>query len=423
MLLYLTQPVWRDEAFAILLALKKPIEIIQLSTLEPTPPFYYLLLHFWIKIFGWSEISTRSLSLLFHLGTIYVVYLFSKQLAQKLRVTGYGLRVTAIILTALNPMLLYYAFEVRAYSLLALFSISLMYAFYTNKKKLYIIICALGLYTHYYFALNVLVQAIYILLSKKSFKNYLYIFFPFIFFLPWTPFIFKQLSTFSGTWHYPVGAQTIFSSLGSLFTGFTGTPPFIWKYQIILTFVLLFIAVYILKKARKVGLIFFLWAFAPTAIVLGISLVKPIWYNRYLIYTAIPLTILLSIFIQRIFALKKNAGRALFIFALFAIVFYNLWIAPYIAKFDYRTSADSIKGVLEKKDIVVATDPIHFFEVKYYFLDTSSKIYLYNPQEKSIPSYIGAALIKKEDIITKLPADKTVYLIDTNGTTEKISNF
>src|SRR3989339_1642966 len=71
-LFYFIQSFWRDEAYSVLLAGQPLSVIIQKSSIEP--PVYYVLLHFWIQLFGTSEIATRSLSLLgFMLATIVVI--------------------------------------------------------------------------------------------------------------------------------------------------------------------------------------------------------------------------------------------------------------------------------------------------------------------------------------------------------------
>jgi len=71
-LFYLVQSLWRDEAFSILLSERSPLWFI---TKVFDPPLYYILLHYWMKIFGESEIATRSLSILgFALATVVVIY-------------------------------------------------------------------------------------------------------------------------------------------------------------------------------------------------------------------------------------------------------------------------------------------------------------------------------------------------------------
>jgi len=47
------------------------------------PPFYYVLLHYWITVFGTSESAVRLLSALFGVLAIPMIYLVSRQLFDK----------------------------------------------------------------------------------------------------------------------------------------------------------------------------------------------------------------------------------------------------------------------------------------------------------------------------------------------------
>ncbi len=64
-LLYLTQSLWRDEAFSVWITQDSLGEVIRRTGGDFNPPLYYILLHFWMRIFGRSEVTLRSLSLVF----------------------------------------------------------------------------------------------------------------------------------------------------------------------------------------------------------------------------------------------------------------------------------------------------------------------------------------------------------------------
>jgi len=48
---------------------------------RPTPPLYYLLLHYWIALNGDTPYYVRLLSVLFGAGTIPVIYLIGKRMS------------------------------------------------------------------------------------------------------------------------------------------------------------------------------------------------------------------------------------------------------------------------------------------------------------------------------------------------------
>jgi mannosyltransferase len=118
---------------------------------ESTPPLYYALAWVWVQATGTAEFGLRSLSALAGVATVPVVYL----LAAELRGRRAGLMAAA--LAAVNPMLLWYSQEARAYALLTLLcAISLLYcaraARYGRRRDLvgWGAASALALATHYF---------------------------------------------------------------------------------------------------------------------------------------------------------------------------------------------------------------------------------------------------------------------------------
>ncbi len=118
---------------------------------ESTPPLYYALAWVWTQVVGTGQVGLRSLSALAGVATIPFVYLIGLELRG--RRTG----LMAAALAAVNPMLLWYSQEARAYSLLAFFcAVSLLYcvrALRSGGRRdlvLWGIFSALALATHYF---------------------------------------------------------------------------------------------------------------------------------------------------------------------------------------------------------------------------------------------------------------------------------
>src|SRR3954471_13408508 len=89
---------------------------------EAAPPLYYALAWIWTQITGTGPWGLRSLSAIAGVATIPVAYLVGCELRG--RRTG----LVAAALVAVNPMLIWYSQEARAYALLALFcALSLLY--------------------------------------------------------------------------------------------------------------------------------------------------------------------------------------------------------------------------------------------------------------------------------------------------------
>jgi 4-amino-4-deoxy-L-arabinose transferase-like glycosyltransferase len=109
------QSLWLDEAVtARLLRLDLGAMWQAIPDSESSPPLYYLLAWLWTQVFGTGEVGMRSLSALLGTATIAVVWALGRRLG------GDRGGLAAAILVAVNPMLVWFSQEARAYSLLAL---------------------------------------------------------------------------------------------------------------------------------------------------------------------------------------------------------------------------------------------------------------------------------------------------------------
>ncbi len=140
---------WMDEAITTGIASHPVSQIPGILRHDGNPPLYYMLLHFWMRLFGTSESATHSLSLLFGL--------LSVPAGMWAGWTLFGRRagMLAAILFAFNGWLTNYAQETRMYELMALLGIFLTVAFikaFVDRRRGYLILfvacLALMLYTH-----------------------------------------------------------------------------------------------------------------------------------------------------------------------------------------------------------------------------------------------------------------------------------
>lgn len=161
------QSFWVDEAATIHLLHRSFGGMLSaIPDSESTPPLYYVLAWLWTKLFGTGEVGLRSLSALAGTATVPVAYLAARRL-----VTERAGLVTAA-LVAVNPLLVWYSQEARAYALLALLAAATLAALppaleRPSRRSLgaWAVLAALALVTHY-FALFVLVPEAIILLRR-----------------------------------------------------------------------------------------------------------------------------------------------------------------------------------------------------------------------------------------------------------------
>jgi uncharacterized membrane protein len=133
---------------------------------ESAPPLYYALAWLWTQVTGNGEWGLRFLSALAGVATIPVAYFTGRELR------GARAGVIAAALVAVNPMLLWYSQEARAYALLGFFcALSLLYcvrALNEGKKADFTwwgVFSALALATHYFAVFPIVAEVV--LLARR----------------------------------------------------------------------------------------------------------------------------------------------------------------------------------------------------------------------------------------------------------------
>jgi len=159
------QGFWFDEGNTALLVHFSPGRMLGLiPQTESTPPLYYCLAWVWARIFGYGEVGLRSLSALAGVALIPVVYGAGAKLVSR--------RAAVIVaaLAACSPLLIWYSQEARSYELLALLTSVSLLAFACARASPtprvlggWVIASALALATHYYAALVVVPEALWLL--------------------------------------------------------------------------------------------------------------------------------------------------------------------------------------------------------------------------------------------------------------------
>jgi 4-amino-4-deoxy-L-arabinose transferase-like glycosyltransferase len=150
------EPYWGDEVLSLDLT-RHFNSISQLLTylreVEFHPPLYYISLHYWIHWFGQGTMAVRSLSLIFGLGCIVLVYFLGKKIFQSEKV---GL-IAALILAVL-PFQIEFAQEARPYIIFCFFAglaMLSLWEYLDSRKSIWLVVYALssllGLYLHYSF--------------------------------------------------------------------------------------------------------------------------------------------------------------------------------------------------------------------------------------------------------------------------------
>lgn len=223
-----TSDLWLDEALTVNIAHLPLHEIPSYLKRDGSPPLYYYLLHFWISWFGTSDVAVRSLSGVFGVITLPLVWLAGKRLG------GKTLAWAALLLLTTSPFAVRYDTETRMYSLVALLTVLGFLALDRSLSRPRAgnliavgVVTGLLLYTHYW-ALY-LVGTIVLWLAWQGWwgrpawrtgarKSLVAVLIGCLTFVPWLPIFWFQ-TRHTGT---PWATTASFASMVSSVTAFAG---------------------------------------------------------------------------------------------------------------------------------------------------------------------------------------------------------
>ncbi len=368
------EPLWSDEAITIHIAGKPLHSMIRWNVLnDTTPPFYYMLLWFWIRLFGISEFAARSLSAIFGTISVLVIYYLGKEIFNK------EVGIISSIILSVSPIHIYYSQEARAYSLVILMTIlSFLFLYRAQKNRLYypayIIATALLIYTHYYTFLVILLQNIFFLYKidkegrhRQLFRWLRIQFYILLLILPWLPIFFFQIYfKIKYSHNFPIFPMTI-SAVLNTFIRFAGNKILVIVY--IFLWIVLLVWIYRKKVIRDICRVNFLqtWFVFPILSLICISYVFQIFYHyRYVLFCIIPIYILAAYVISQII------GRPLIkLILIILIISLSLHTAIHnlntYDKYQFRQASEYIKNNGNPGDIVIINDQCrHYYTFAYY---------------------------------------------------------
>lgn len=303
-------PIALDEPFSIFWAQQDLGEMIVEINKGNNSPLHFVLLHFWIKLFGIGAISVRSLSLIFSLFTILFLFKTAKFFVQK------ELATMVVLIYIFSRFNHFHALEARMYALIILETTILIFVFFKaffNDKLNIILFITTGVamcYTHYLAIIFLFFLGIAWLIYLKKFtgKNNLYFIIGFIsiglLFLPGALSFYNRLNdgAMNSTWvpkpHWTELYGNVIRFLNNPFA-------FISFVSIVLIYL-------ILKKVKKEEIkiksifpkidltVYFLFIGPYLFMFLYSLFFAPIFLDRYLLFTTIPLYLSIVVLISRV---------------------------------------------------------------------------------------------------------------------------
>lgn len=386
------QSIRLDESQSLWVAPKTIPGILQYIAKDVHLPLYHILLHFWIKIFGPEIYMARILSFMFFIATIPVLYKLAKESSNT------KTAMLTVTLFVLSPFVMWYSNETRMYSLFTLttcanhlYFLRLLRSKGEKGSIGYLISGVIGVYSHYFFNLMMLVQYLFIfakiLIDRQKQKTSLGTAINYnkqllTTFIPLTALIWLALSP----WLFFVNAQGGSSNMQPLierpssYNLFTTFVNFIFGFQspqiqavIIalwpITTVFLFFLFTRRQKLITQSLGYFiLVSIIPILLTFVASYIRPIFLSRYLIMVTPTLFFVLSV---ALLSLSHKVSRTLIptlILLLAGLSTYQNISAQTPVREDYNQVSQVLNEKVTERDIVAVSAPFTVYPIEYTYI-------------------------------------------------------
>lgn len=414
-----------DEAFSMIMVTEFSwSEMMDRIAQDVHPPLYYVLLRLWINLGGNSELTSRLMSVLFGVMTVFATYLFGRdaflmQSSQKetARITG----LIAAIFVSVASFQIHWSQEIRMYSLgtaLAMLSSwALIRALQNNAKKWwfwYVLFASALIYTHNYALFTVASQAGYclIFLIKDYGKNSRLPEIPYrlrtglifsfgaiaLVYLLWLPILWNQYSQVRKSyWIAELTPWTVSDSFYIIFFPSIPNPLPSHFESILIAISVIALIIFLCKKKHSGMLLIAYLIIGPIILSVSLSLVAtPIVYQRYFIFSQLfilcGIAFVLTSFRNKIFVTLLSilvAVNLLFTHLIFTSSYSNT------TRFGTRGVSSHILANFKKGDMVLVSDSYIFPAIKYYTkTKVQAKIHVVKSQLKN---FSGKPILTKED--------------------------
>lgn len=362
-----------DEPFSVYHSQQSLSNLLAIFQNENNPPLHFILLHYWIKFFGISEISVRIPSLIFSALTALFVYRIG------LRFFNLRVAIYASILFLFSTYQVTFAHEARAYALMGLLTAASMYYYMeivisknrSNWNMCWFLLAnTLLIYTHFFGFFVLFLQFFFILFQRNLLKEFyrFLILFVGVMLVTYSPYLWTILGRFThstqgGTWLTPPSGISEFYEMLRAFSNAPVTAVFTIA-ALVIGLILL-----ILKRKqnpnRLATRLVVCWFYIPFVFMFVISFWIPMFLDRYLMFIAIGFCVLVALSAD--FIIQKPTFQ--FIIPSFICLLFIVSVKPNKSnKREVRETVELVKS-LENDSTLVLVAPIHFSLNFIYYYD------------------------------------------------------
>ena len=482
--LSLTTDIWYDELFTMEFATRPVKELISLTARDVHPPFYYMIVRFFILlcdslgiIGDGAVLSAESVAKLVSVLPFFILMIYgATTIRKRFGILPAGLFSFAIITM---PQMPEYTTEIRMYSWAMLFvtmallhGLSLLDSIMGRGREGWNIIDGLMLwlsttaaaYTHYYaaFAIGIIYGILivwmlvyYMRVAKKKTEGKIglkaaatlivALNMTIASYIPWVSVVLRQVGAVKANyWIQPVGIRSFGSAIKHLFKGY-----FTNDLLAVVIAVLLFVLVAFLLvrtvlrtiRAKEITDAYTLFAFSvlPLVVLTGLIasiLIRPVFVNRYMLPAYgcfwLAISVMASVEIDRVYKREKGqlAGKiAGVLLAVLMIIVGAVDYRAFIGNEEYRMvniekTLDMLGGI--NSDTIIISNFEHVQGLLSYYLnkkDGDYKVYLYAAWPETLIKETVPGLETIEDpidIANYLDAGKEVLFLGSFNSREDI---
>jgi uncharacterized membrane protein len=374
-----------DESFSLYMSLQSIPDAVRMLCHGDNPPLWELLLHFWIKVFGISEVAIRSISLIFSVLTIIPIYLLGEKYIQ--RFAG----IATSLFYCFSTFSIYLAHECRVYSLIGFFTASSALLFVSIVKSpktikfiLLTLVNLMLMYGHYLSVWIIVMEFVIALgikpIRKKIWKPYLlHAAALILLFVPMFPVLFRRFmdSGINGTWIEKTSSP---EALYDFLWRMCNAPVTTVLAICILTAAFIKLIVNIFQKKQSfgnIGILSLLWI-VPLLVSFVLSYFTGFFLDRYF-YFLFPIFYLsMAAYCVYLFPKQKPIGLTLMgVFAIAMAVFcspdsstkrFSGW------HYDIKPIVNQLVEAKENKNTIVIL-PEYFDKQFTYYLDENHDVF------------------------------------------------
>jgi 4-amino-4-deoxy-L-arabinose transferase-like glycosyltransferase len=377
------QSLWRDEVDAIRFATGPLAEVLRLFV-EPgqNGPLYYLLLRPWLLLAGQSEFGLRFSSVIPGVLAVVLVYRLSRRLlpyAQSSRSEAVSL--LAALLAATSPYLVWYSQEGKMYALVVVLTLVSMDRFLAavhrggcRRWTAYVVATTAAFYVHLLAILLVPVQLITLLLAghrtlRERWRAWLVSLA--VLLVPYLPLAAWQLPLLVTPAETGFRFVSLDSMLGSLAASYSlGVVQGAAWWSMAPFAALVAVAILPGEKGRRwqacSGMLLG-WLLIPIAGLFAISLSRPLYTARYLIYILPAFLLLLAEGVSKAGRMSRLLAAVL-LASLLAANSWGLWMqARMPLKADFRSATGYLAERLAAQDVILFQIPYGRYAFDYYY--------------------------------------------------------